>query len=66
VYSNATNAEMFNYIKDNLEFDQLIWEFGDDNNPSWVHCSYDVSNNRGNIYRAIKESGKTKYVLWNQ
>jgi len=37
VYGNATNAEMFNYIKDNLEFDQLIWEFGDDNNPSWVH-----------------------------
>ena len=35
-----TNAEMFNYIKDNLDFDQMIWEFGDDDNPDWVHISY--------------------------
>lgn len=64
VYGNATNAEMFNYIKDNLEFDQLIWEFGDDNNPSWVHCSYDISANRRNIFKAVKESGKTKYIQY--
>ena len=32
-----TNAEVFYYIKDNLPFDQLIWEFGDEDNPSWVH-----------------------------
>jgi hypothetical protein len=64
VLGHATNAEMFNYIKDNLEFDQLIWEFGDDDNPNWVHCSYNVSNNRRNIYKAIKENGKTKYKLY--
>ena len=62
VYSNATNADMFAYIKDNLEFDQLIWEFGDDSNPNWVHCSYVSGNNRGNVLRAIKENGKTKYT----
>ena len=34
------NNQIFNYIKDNLDFDQLIWEFGDDKNPAWVHVSY--------------------------
>ena len=47
-FGHKTNAEMFNYIKDNLNFDQLIWEFGDDTNPDWIHVSF-VSNdeNRG-------------------
>jgi len=64
VLGHKTNAEMFHYIKDNLEFDQLIWEFGDDDNPNWVHCSYNIHNNRGNIYKAVKENGKTKYKLY--
>lgn len=37
--SSISNKEVFNYIKDNLEFDQLIWEFGDSKNPAWVHVS---------------------------
>lgn len=36
----VSNKEVFDYIKDNLEFDQLIWEEGDDNEPNWVHVSY--------------------------
>jgi hypothetical protein len=39
-YGHKTNAEMFQYIKKHLDFDQMIWEFGDDNNPDWVHVSY--------------------------
>ena len=39
-YGNATNAEMYHWIKENLDFDQLIWEFGDDDNPNWLHVSY--------------------------
>jgi zinc D-Ala-D-Ala carboxypeptidase len=66
VYSNASNADFFNYIKDYLEFDQLIWEFGDDYNPAWVHVSYSLGENRMRILRAIKENNKTKYILWNQ
>ena len=62
VYSKATNADFFNYIKDNLEFDQLIWEFGDDTNPAWVHASYCLGNNRMRVLKAIKENGKTKYI----
>lgn len=62
VYSKATNADFFNYIKDSLEFDQLIWEFGDDESPDWVHVSYSLGGNRMRILKAIKENGKTKYI----
>ena len=62
VYSKATNADFFNYIKARLEFDQLIWEFGDDNNPAWVHVSYRLGNNRMRVLKAIKENGRTKYI----
>ena len=62
VYSKASNADFFNYIKDKLEFDQLIWEFGDNENPAWVHVSYNLGKNRMRILKAIKENGKTKYI----
>jgi zinc D-Ala-D-Ala carboxypeptidase len=64
VYSKASNADFFNYIKDYLEFDQLIWEFGDDYNPAWVHVSYSLGENRMRVLKAIKENGKTKYQIW--
>ena len=63
-FGYKTNAEMFHYIKDNLNFDQMIWEFGDDNNPAWVHVSFDsLDGNRGRLLKAIKENGKSKYIL---
>jgi hypothetical protein len=58
-----TNLEMFHYIKDNLDFDQLIWEFGD-KHPNWIHVSYVGAENRNQILRAYKLNGKTKYELW--
>jgi len=61
---DAKNAEIFNYIKDNLIFDQLIWEFGSSECPSWVHVSYHYGHNRGQILKAIKQSGKTKYLKY--
>lgn len=62
-YGHKTNAEMYNYIKDNLDFDQLIWEFGDDKNPNWVHISW-VSHrpNRRKVSKAYKDNkGRTRY-----
>ena len=58
-----TNAEIFNYIKDNLPFDQLIWEFGTKTSPDWVHVSYKKGGpQRGQILRAVRNSaGKTVY-----
>ena len=62
-FGRMTNAEMYHWIKNNLDFDQMIWEFGDDDNPNWVHVSYvsDVSN-RNRCLKAYKEEGKTKYI----
>ena len=53
-------AKGFNFIKDKLQFDQLIWEFGNDENPSWVHVSYS-SKNRKQVLKATKKNGKTIY-----
>ena len=55
---------MFQYIKENLNYDQIIWEFGDDNNPDWVHVSYvSDSENRTRALKAVKENGKTAYKV---
>ena len=60
--TDITNVEVFNYIKDNLEFDQLIWEFGTDTNPDWVHVSYEsTGKQRKQILRAVKHNGATSY-----
>ena len=63
-YDNATNAEMYHWIKENLDFDQLIWEFGDDDNPNWLHVSYvSKEDNRNRCLKAYKEQGKSKYIV---
>lgn len=64
VHGYKTNAEMFDYIKNNLNFDQLIWEFGSDENPDWIHVSYiSEDGNRQRCLRAQKLNGKTNYTL---
>ena len=63
-FGKATNAEMFNFIKENLDFDQMIWEFGDDDNPDWVHISYvSEEKNRNRCLKAYRKDGKTKYMV---
>jgi hypothetical protein len=65
--NGVTNADVFNYIKENLEFDQLIWEFGTDKNPDWVHVSYESSGKqRKQILKAIRVNGKTSYALYGK
>ena len=62
-FKHKTNAEMFHFIKDNLDFDQLIWEFGTDDNPNWVHVSYVAHRpNRKKLTIAKKVNGRTKYI----
>ena len=63
-FGRCTNAEMFEFIKYNLDFDQIIWEFGDDDNPDWVHVSYvSPDQNRNRCLQAYKENGKTNYKI---
>ena len=63
-FGRATNAEMYEFIKKHLDFDQMIWEFGDENNPDWVHVSYvSEEQNRNRCLQAYKENGKTKYKV---
>jgi hypothetical protein len=60
--NGVTNRMVFDYIKDNLDFNQLIFEFGDKENPDWVHVSYSASGNqRKQILRASRVNGKTTY-----
>jgi hypothetical protein len=61
--NGITNKMVFDYIKANIKFDQMIWEFGSDSNPDWVHVSYSSSGKqRGQILKAVKVNGATKYV----
>lgn len=58
-----TNKQVFDFIKQHLEFDQLIWEFGTTSNPDWVHVSYEsTGKQRKQVLRAIKQGGKTTYT----
>jgi hypothetical protein len=61
--TSITNAQIFYFIKDNLNFDQMIWEFGTDTNPDWVHVSYEsTGKQRKQILVAKRVGGKTTYV----
>jgi len=65
VYGVIDNADIFYYIKENLIFDQLIWEFGDDKNPNWVHVSFSKEGkNRLKVMKALRVKGKTVYQLF--
>lgn len=64
IFGRVTNAEIFNFVKNNLEWDQMIWEFGDDKEPNWVHISYKESGkNRKQIKRAYRDERGVHYKL---
>jgi len=64
-HGHMSNADMFNYIKNELSFDQLIWEFGSSTNPDWVHVSYvSEEKNRKICLRAYRDNGVTKYEIY--
>lgn len=59
--TDISNSRIFHWIKNNLKFDQLIWEFGKGANPDWVHVSFS-KNNRNQVLIAKKIAGKTTYL----
>ena len=64
VYGYKTNADMYHWIQMNLDYDQMIWEFGTDMQPNWIHISYvSKEENRNKCLKAYKEHGRTKYKV---
>jgi len=54
--------EVFDFIRTKLPFDQVLWEFGNDDAPQWVHVSFRIDKNRKQVLRAYKNAiGQTKY-----
>ena len=63
--NGVTNKMVFDFIKNNLNFDQLIFEFGTKDAPDWVHVSWETSGKqRKQVLRAVKQSGITKYQIY--
>jgi hypothetical protein len=62
--TSITNKQIFDFIKDNLKYKQLIFEFGTDENPAWVHVSYDPNNLKNETLKAVKAKNVTKYIKY--
>ena len=63
-YGKIKNSDIYWWIKKNLDFDQMIWEFGNNDNPDWVHISYvSPDKNRNRCLKAYREDNKTKYMV---
>ena len=60
---SVDNNKLFNWIVDNLEFDQAILEFyTGDPDSGWLHVSYNEDGNRKQTLRAFRnDAGKTQY-----
>lgn len=63
----VTNRDVFYFALHNLPFDQMIWEFGTDAEPDWVHISYAAGRKgRREVRRAIRDpkTGDVSYPLF--
>ncbi|MCK4967540.1 MAG: peptidase M15 [Candidatus Aenigmarchaeota archaeon] len=57
IFRKVTNKEIFDFILQNLDFTQLIWEYGTNENPNWVHVAYDKNNLKKQVLKAVKGKG---------
>lgn len=64
--AGSRNKYCFCWLVLNVEFDQIIYEFGNDENPDWIHIAKTATGNRNQILRAIKRAGKTVYLRMNK
>jgi D-alanyl-D-alanine dipeptidase len=60
------DRNLFNWIIDNVDFDQLIYEFGTVTHADWFHISYSKGKNRKQVLRAVKKAGKTVYITYSK
>lgn len=68
IFGGVTNIELFNYIRINLDFDQLILEnINDNEDADWVHVSYTNGKNRKEVLVMFKDNdGKIKYAPFSE
>jgi zinc D-Ala-D-Ala carboxypeptidase len=70
MFGKITNRQIYEYIRDNLEWDQMIWEYGNDDEPSWVHVSYKLNGkNKKELLRTVPyvdSAGRkrVRYKFW--
>jgi hypothetical protein len=60
------DRDLFDWIIDNVEYDQLIAEFPSQGKASWFHISYREGRNRKQVLVATKQKGKTIYLPYSQ
>ena len=53
-FGKVTNCQIFLFILNNCIYDQLIWEFGDDESPAWVHVSFSRTKNRMKVLKSVR------------
>ncbi len=63
-YPDFNRADLFNLIKNEFEFDQLIYEGGTPENPAWVHVSYSSTYNRKQCLKMVMIDGHPKYQIF--
>ena len=63
----VANKDVAEFIVKNIEYDQCILEFWNENDPNsgWVHCSYSVNGNRKQYLKAEKLNGRIIYTVLN-
>jgi hypothetical protein len=62
ISTTVSDAEIFDFIRCELEFSELIWEYGDENEPAWVHIAFMEGDNRKMVKRALNINGKNKII----
>lgn len=65
ISTTVTNAQIFDYIRCNLEFSELIWEYGTELEPDWVHVAFLEGDNRKMVKRAHKVDGKNRIAKFD-
>ena len=60
------DRDLFEWIIDNVVFDQLIYESGNDTEAAWFHISYREGRNRKQVLRMIKKGGKSTYIPYKR
>lgn len=65
IHGKIKNSDIFTFVKNNLDFDQMIWEYGNSQEPDWVHISYKKSGNRKSILVCKKVNGQPSYTKYN-